>query len=74
MTRVLRSSDAGRELRSIWLWIESQKERNWYLEVGKGERRSACKVEGRMAWRNQEDEGFRPDFQGVDNERSSFHM
>lgn len=49
MTRALSRSDAGRELGSIWLRIVSQKERNRYLEVAKCERRSACKVEGRMA-------------------------
>ena len=40
--------------------------RNRYLEVAKGERRTPCKVNGRMAWRNKKDDGFRPEFQGID--------
>lgn len=74
MTRVLSWSYARRELRSIWLQIESQKERNWYLEDAKGERRNACKVEGRMARRNKKDEGFKPEFQGVDKKKIEFSL
>ena len=74
MRRVYRESDARRELRSVWLQILSKNERNWYMEVAIGEGRRAFNMEKGMAQRDQEDEEFASEIQGVDRKRPCFHM
>ena len=40
-----------------YLAVDLVEGQNWHLEVAFGEGRSACKMEGREAQRDQEDEG-----------------
>lgn len=40
-------------------WVAEKKE-SVFGNIVKDERRSACKVEGQVAWRNIKDKGFRP--------------
>lgn len=49
-------------------------EMNWYTEVATGEGRSSLNMEGGMAWRDQEDDGFGLEFQGVNRKGSCVHM
>ena len=72
--RILRRNDARRELHSIWLWIMLKNETNWYSEVATGEGQSSLNMEEGMAWRDQEDDGFGLEFQGVNRKGTCVHM